>query len=497
MRPASWQEKRRHDMGLRQGVARLGQLIRRDSSLAERLVISAICWCVLIFVVAGLILTAIYNRATERAFDERLQVYLTGLVSEMAAPVGADGKERVGIGEPRFDLPLSGWYWQIARTGGRPGDIRASRSLFGSQLQPLPPRAARHEATRNDGVRSGYVVGPDDRRLRVISRTIDFGDEGRFDIAVAGPADEIEAEKREFIIYVTLTFVLLGLALALSTLLQVRFGLAPLTRLRSAIEKVRHGDSDHIGGSYPRDVAPLATELNLLIDANRKILDRARTQVGNLAHALKTPLSVIVNDAEQIAGAAGGSGFPTRVRDQAAIMRNQINYYLDRARAAALAGALGAFADVGPVVNGLTRTLLRIHAGRDIALDVSVEEGLRFRGEAQDLQDMIGNLTDNAFKWGRSRVVITAGVMNADGAPTIRIAVDDDGPGLAAEAWADAMARGKRLDEAKPGSGLGLSIVADLAEMYGGALQLQKSALGGLRAELSLPGVVALPQTVN
>lgn len=475
-------------------TSRLGRLTGRESSLAERLVISAICWCALILIVAGLILTAIYNRATERAFDERLQVYLTGLVSEMAAPASADGKERVGVGEPRFDLPLSGWYWQIARVGGGPGDLRASRSLFGSQLPPLPPRAARAEAARNDGVRAGYVVGPDARRLRVISRVIDFGEEGRFDITVAGPADEIEAERREFTVYVTLTFVLLGLALALSTLLQVRFGLAPLARLRSAIEKVRHGDSDHIGGSYPRDVAPLAAELNLLIDANRKILDRARTQVGNLAHALKTPLSVIVNDAERIASATDGSDFPARVRDQAAVMRNQINYYLDRARAAALAGALGAFADVAPVVNGLTRTLLRIHAGRDIAVDVTVEEGLRFRGEAQDLQDMIGNLTDNAFKWGRSRVAITAGaISDHDGAPTIRIAVDDDGPGLAAEAWADAMARGKRLDEAKPGSGLGLSIVADLAEMYGGTLQLQKSPLGGLRAELSLPGVVALP----
>lgn len=486
-------------MGARDSGAGLlswvGRLAGQPLSLATRLVWSAICWCVLIFVIAGLILTTIYNRSTERAFDERLQVYLTGLVSEMAAPSGIEGRERIGVGEPRFDLPLSGWYWQILRADGASADMRASRSLFGSQLPPLAQRSPRSERARNDGVRSGYVTGPDERRLRLISRTIDFGDEGRFDISVAGPADEIEAEKREFIVYVTLTFVLLGLALALSTLLQVRFGLAPLARLRNAIERVRHGDADHIGGSYPGDVAPLAAELNLLIDSNRKILERARTQVGNLAHALKTPLSVIVNDAERVAGTVGGSDFPARVRDQAGVMRNQINYYLDRARAAALAGALGTFADVAPVVNGLTRTLARIHAGRDMSVDVSIEDGLRFRGEAQDLQDMIGNLTDNAFKWGRSRVVISAAALDGDGASTIRITVDDDGPGLVAEAWAEAMARGKRLDESKPGSGLGLSIVADLAEMYGGRLQLQESPLGGLRAELSLPGVVALPSS--
>ncbi|MFC0283064.1 ATP-binding protein [Camelimonas abortus] len=459
----------------------------RTPSLAARLVLSSIFWSGLIFVVAGVILTALYSRAAERAFDERLQVYLTALVSEMAAPAQSEPRENLGPGDPRFDWPLSGWYWQITRAGQPQAEVRASRSLYGSQLT-LPPAAAAGRDTLPDGGRAGYLNGPDDRRHRFVSRTIDFGDEGRFDITVAGPVDDIEAEKREFALYLTLTFALLGLALAGSALLQVRFGLAPLARLRRAVEDVRHGEAERIGGDYPADVAPLAAELNLLIDANRKILDRARTQVGNLAHALKTPLSVIINEAERAAREPDAADLPRVVRDQAGVMRAQINWYLDRARAAALTGALGAVTAVEPVIQGLARALGRIHAERGLAVEVAVEPGLRFRGEAQDLQDLIGNLADNAFKWGRAHVRIAAAALPDARPGMIRIVVDDDGPGMAPDARDTALARGRRLDETTPGSGLGLSIVAELAEIYGGALELGDSPCGGLRATLVLPG---------
>ena len=192
--------------------------------------------------------------------------------------------------------------------------------------------------------------------LRLVERDIDLGEDGRYVVRVAGPADEIGAEVRRFIFSLTVTFGLLGIALGLTTLLQIRFGLGPLTKLRSALSAIRRGEAERIPGDYPRDIAPLAQELNLLLDTNREILDRARTQVGNLAHALKTPLSVIVNEV----GTAPDE-VAARVREQARIMRDQVNYHLDRARAAALAGTLGTITEVEPVVAGLVRTFERIY----------------------------------------------------------------------------------------------------------------------------------------
>ena len=234
-------------------------------------------------------------------------------------------------------------------------------------------------------------------------------------------------------------------------------------------------------------MAPLATEVNQLIDANREIVERARTQVGNLAHALKTPLSVLMNEAD-----AMSPTLPEKVREQADIMRRQVTFYLDRARAAARARTFGASTEVKPVVEGLVRTYEKLHGERALAFDVDLQAGLKFRGEAQDLTDLIGNLLDNAGKWARERVAIRAAraaVGDQDPAPFLVAEIDDDGPGLDKNARAAAVERGKRLDESRPGSGLGLSIVVDLASIYGGSLELDESPLGGLRASLRLPCV--------
>lgn len=448
------------------------------TSIATRLFASAVFWSVLILVVAGVILSTLYRHTAERSFDERLQVYLTDIVADLASPGSFETRE-LGT-EPQFELPLSGWYWKVVRAGGGENDIRASRSLFGAQLRRPPDSAAR----RPGELRKGYVDGPDDRRLRVIERDIDLAEDGRFTVTVAGPADEIDNAIRQFVSYLAITFLLLGVALVSSTVLQVRFALAPLARLRGAIGDVRQGDADRIAGEYPVDVAPLASELNLLIDANREILDRARTQVGNLAHALKTPLSVIVNEADKAEG-----DLAERMREQAGIMRDQINYYLDRARAAALAGTLGTVTDVRPVVEALARTLRKIYDDRDLLVEVSVADNARFRGESQDFQDMVGNLADNACKWAAAEVCIRIERDVEGDRAAVRVTVDDDGPGLPDAAYKEVMERGRRLDESKPGSGLGLSIVADLAGLYGGALTLGPSPLGGLRAVLRLPGV--------
>lgn len=447
--------------------------------IAVRLAVSSVFWSFAILLVAGLILLTLYRDNTEKAFDQRLLVYANTLASNLVSP-GDPDRDLGPIGDPRFELPLSGWYWQVARPNAKPDEARASKSLFGGQV----PSLAVSGDNRFGQIRRGYGKAPDERNLRIIERDIDLGEDGRYIIRVAGPADEIDVGVRDFLFALTITFALLGLALGFSTLLQIRFGLRPLANLRSALGAIRRGEAERIVGEYPRDISPVASELNLLLDTNREILERARTQVGNLAHALKTPLSIIMNEAEN-----APDGVALRIREQATLMRDQVNYYLDRARAAALAGTLGTLTDVEPVIAGLARTFAKIYRDKDLAVELAIPRDLRFRGEKQDLEEMAGNLIDNAAKWAVHKVEISIEVVREDDdRPRFRLLIDDDGPGLPETARAEVLKRGRRLDETKPGSGLGLSIVSDLAALYRGSLKLEAAPLGGLRAVLELPG---------
>lgn len=446
--------------------------------IAVRLAVSSVFWSFAILLIAGLILLTLYRDNTERAFDQRLLVYANTLASNLVAP-GDPDRDLGPIGDPRFELPLSGWYWQVARPNAQPGEIRSSKSLFGGQI----PSLSTSNEDRFGQIRRGYGKAPDERNLRIIERDIDLGEDGRYVIRVAGPADEIDVGVRDFLFALTVTFALLGLALGFSTLLQIRFGLRPLANLRSALGAIRRGEAERIAGEYPRDISPLASELNLLLDTNREILERARTQVGNLAHALKTPLSIIMNEAENAPDEVA-----SRVREQATLMRDQVNYYLDRARAAALAGTLGTLTDVEPVISGLARTFAKIYRDKDLEVALAIPPDLRFRGEKQDLEEMAGNLIDNAAKWASRKVEVSIEIIREDDRPRFRLLIDDDGPGLPEAARAEVLKRGRRLDETKPGSGLGLSIVSDLAALYRGSLRLEAAPLGGLRAVLELPG---------
>lgn len=447
-------------------------------SIAQRLFASAAFWSVLILMLAGVALTTVYRGATERALDERLGVYLKAIVADIVAP-GEDGKLVPGqLGEPQFELARSGWYWQVTRLDVEHVELRASRSLFAARLPRLPPAEA-----GAGGERRGYVAGPDERRLRLLERDIDVGDEGRFLVQVAADSVEIDGQVRRFEWALGLTFAALGLALVGTAALQVRYGLEPLRKLREGVTAIRRGEDDRIHGDFPVDIAPLADELNLLVAANREVVDRARTQVGNLAHALKTPISVILNEAR-----TSEAPFADKVREQADVMTRQVGYYLDRARAAARAGSVGVSTEIEPVAAALVRMFEKIHRDDGRTFTLAVAEGLRFRGEKQDLEEMLGNLVDNAGKWAASHVAILAAPAPGDEERRfLALTVDDDGPGLAPDQRAEATKRGRRLDETKPGSGLGLSIVTELAGLYGGALKLDDSPLGGLRARLILP----------
>jgi len=453
----------------------------RANSLAFRLFLWATGLTVVILIVTGIALSSLYRHAVERAFDLRLDVYLRTLVADVASPDEGTDKFPQSIGEPLFELPLSGWYWQVTRLDTPKPEVHSSRSLWDSNL----PRVPAVEDASAGGYRKGYAQGPEDVRLRLVERNVDLGDEGRYLIQVAGDASEIDEEMLSFDRTIGAIFTALAGALLLTTALQVRFGLSPLERLSESLAAIRSGRAERLEGEFPVEIAPLARETNALIDANREIVERARTHVGNLAHALKTPLSVIVNEA----AARPSDPLAQKVLEQADIMRDQVERQLERARLAARSTVVGTLIDVPPVVTALARTMEKLHRERDIAIAVDVPEHARFRGEEQDLEEMIGNLVDNACKWAQARVAIEvlADTPAGESKPRVRVIVDDDGPGLSPAERERVAQRGQRLDESKPGSGLGLSIVVELANLYGGVLTLGTAPIGGLRAELALP----------
>jgi signal transduction histidine kinase len=453
----------------------------RANSLALRLFLSATAWTVVILVATGIILSSIYHDAVERSFDRRLGVYLRTLVADVAAPEQSSDRGTPTLGEPLFELPLSGWYWQITTLDVAKPEVRSSRSLWDTALARLRDEDATASA---DGARHGYAIGPEEQRLRLLERTVDLGEDGRYLIVVAGDPQEIDDEMRAFDRALVVTFGTLAAVLLLITMFQVRFGLAPLKRISEALAAIRAGTAERLEGRFPVEIAPLARETNALLEANREIVERARTHVGNLAHALKTPLSVVVNEA-----AGRDEPLAAKVAEQANIMRDQIARHLERARLAAGLKVVGGITSVVPVVTALTRTMEKIHQSRGIAIDLDAPADVRFHGERQDLEEMVGNLVDNACKWAQMRVSVEVVAERYDGAPTVRIIIDDDGPGLSPAQREQVARRGRRLDETKPGSGLGLSIVLELAALYGGNLQLGNAPIGGLRAELMLPAV--------
>jgi signal transduction histidine kinase len=269
-----------------------------------------------------------------------------------------------------------------------------------------------------------------------------------------------------------------------AALVQVFVGLAPLRTMRTALGKVLSGETQRLEGNFPVEIMPLIEEFNTVLAQNAEVVERARTQAGNLAHALKTPLSVLANAASSQDNQ--GSGLARLVADQVGIARRQVDYHLARAQAAATTRLPGAKTALLPVIEGLVRAMRRIHAERKIELTVRpFPESLSFRGEAQDLQEMLGNLLDNACKWATRNVELNVRSIGA----TLTITIDDDGTGLAADQRETVILRGVRADEHVPGSGLGLAIVDDLARLYGGQVELVDSPLGGLRSVLTLPAI--------
>jgi len=448
-------------------------------SLAFRLFASAAAWTLVVIPAAAILLVSLYREAVERNFDARLNVYMTSLVASSTAESGGSPLEPANLGDPIFTIPFSGWYWQIKPLKGAVRPLYVSDSLLDQQLE-LPSKTG---VSPDDTLtRRSYAPGPDGQNLRVVEREIRPGgdDSEAYSYAVAGDAAEIDADLAQFTTMVILALAVLGVGLVVATFFQVRFGLLPLRAIRQDLAAIRSGEAESLQGELPDEIKPLQTELNALIRSNRDVVERARTHVGNLAHALKTPLSVISNEARTHAGPLSD-----KVVEQAEIMRTQITHHLDRARVAARSGVIGDVTEVTPVLEALKRTLERIYGERGVQLEVAAGPKLKFQGEKQDFEEMAGNLMDNACKWATRKVAVSA--ERLPGGEGFIVTVDDDGPGLNTAERERAVKRGQRLDESKPGSGLGLSIVADLAHLYKGHFELEPSPEGGLRARLTLP----------
>jgi signal transduction histidine kinase len=284
----------------------------------------------------------------------------------------------------------------------------------------------------------------------------------------------------------------LAILTAIAGFAVVRSGLAPLDELRRRLRAIQGGAERRLQGRYPSEVQPLVDDMNALLAHQEQAVQRALAKAGDLAHGLKTPLAVMSQDAQR-AAAAGQSDLATALSEQIERMRRQIEYHLAHARAAASGASAGVRCSIAASAEPLARTLLRLYAGRGITIDVRVPPDHEVRCQREDLDEMLGNLLDNACKWATSRVVITSMILPPEGGshePAVTITVDDDGPGLPETMREAVLQRGVRVDEAAPGSGLGLAIVRDLAAVYGGTIALEASAIGGLRARLRLPSPV-------
>lgn len=445
----------------------------RAGSLRLRLLAATLATLLLALAGAHWWLAGLFREHVLGQFDATLAEQLDQLTARLE--FDAQGRPQLaarGMSDPRWDKPYSGLYWQVQPLDGG-GAVLRSRSLWDAELRlPADPLA--------DGTLHRHrLAGPRGEALRVLERSLQAPEPAvsRWRLAVAGDLQATAAAADHFDGVLAASLAGLGLLLALAALAQVAVGLAPLRTMRAGLQRVREGRDPRLEGRFPAEVQPLIDDFNAVLERNAEVVARARAQAGNLAHALKTPLAVL----GQAAGREGPSALAALVQEQVAAAERQLQWHLARARAAA-AGP-GRRTPVEPVLSGLLRTMDKLHAARRLDLGADVAPGLAFAGESQDLQEMLGNLLDNACRSARGAVMVSAARQGAQ----LQVTVEDDGPGIAPAQREAALQRGVRLDESRPGHGLGLAIVVELAGLYGGGLELGSAAAGGLSARLTLP----------
>ncbi len=452
-------------------------------SLVRRLVLLAAAWSLAVLVVAGISLSMFFSHTATVRFDDELSETVDGLLAGTSVENGQVTPPPAV--DPREQRVYSGEYWEIATPDGAGGlkGLARSRSLWDRALSPPPQGVA--ALAKPEGRDVFYdLPGPLEQPLRVDA--LQARVEGYAQPVVFMAAEDrtpVNRDVRTFVTTIAVALGILGVGLIAAVIIQVRVGLQPLFALRREVADVRTGKRERLERVYPSELEPLAAELNALVAHNQQVVERQRTHVGNLAHALKTPLSVILTEASQ-----RGGDLAAVVERQARIMSQQVDHHLRRARAAARTQGHGERTEVGPVLEELARALERIFRDKIGEIRLDCPEGLMFVGERQDLLEIAGNVMENACKWAERRVRVSAAAKPE--APVFELIVEDDGPGLAPEKRETMLRRGERLDESAPGSGLGLSIVDELARAYNGSIELGTSRLGGLMVEITLPRAV-------
>ena len=467
-------------------------------SLRLRLLAATLLGVSLAMVLAGVVLNSLFHEHVMRQFETSLVQQLDQVTARLSAD--AQGRPLIdaqALSDPRWQRPYSGLYWQLDDVSSAPSrlGLLRSRSLWDTQLA-LPA-----DVLRDGEIHAHELPGPADGRLRVLERTVRPHERVRWRLSVAADLKDTHDAVAGFQRVLVVSLAALLLLLLAAAWAQVAVGLRPLLALQQGLNSLREGRTPRLTGHFPREVQPLVENFNSVLDRHDEVVGRARTQAGNLAHALKTPLTVL----DQASCQADTTGLAPLVREQVQLARRHVNWHLARARMAASSGMPGQRVPVVHTLQGLVRVMQRVHAERDVAITLEdADERVHFAGEAQDLQEILGNVLDNACQWAHRAVRIR--VQSVTGAPSsaapgtpsnamagmCRVEIEDDGPGMPAEQMPHVLQRGVRLDESVPGSGLGLAIVRELVDMYGGALELQTPAQGrGLQVTLILPAAAS------
>jgi len=443
---------------------------RRAVSLTRRMIVVAAVWIGVLLLIGGYALDRVLARGIVQNFDQQLEYVLNAMIA--ASEIGPDGEVRFTRppADQRFLEPYSGAYFQISGAGQ---ESFPSRSLWDRRLQV--------DTSHNDiELHKRDSSEFQDEPLRILERDVILpGSEVRWRFQVAQSREAIDGQIRELRATLVKSFAVLGLGLLALAALQAGYGLWPLRRVRREVAAIRSGIQTRIGEDFPREVEPLVDEINELLTHSEAQAEEARRHAGNLAHALKTPLTVITN-----AATAHAPDLNDTVINEAAIMRRQVDHHLARARAIGRRASAQARATVWDSVEAVERAVSRLYD--EVTIDITGDKAAQVRVERQDLDEMLGNLIENAAKYGNGRVFVT---VDRPSGGKVAIQIEDDGPGIAQQQREELFTRGKRLDTTgKPGTGLGLAIVRDVAEIYGGSVSLYESEdLGGLLVTLSLP----------
>ncbi|MFA6156026.1 ATP-binding protein [Mesorhizobium sp.] len=445
-------------------------------SLTFRVIAFSTVWAILTLVVIFTLITTLYRQASERGFDSLLSAHLFNLIGSIGISDSGALTGAPDLGDLRFSEPASGWYWSV-----EPASEGVHGNLHSSSMTKTIPSPSVAAVPFNASFQRSYATeGIDGERLEVFESEFVLDAKNRAArFRVMGNQSELEQEVGSFQRRLLTYLSLFGVGMIAINAIAILLGLQPLRRVRNALAMVREGTAQRLDGHFPAEIEPLANETNALIENNRRIVERSRTQVGNLAHSLKTPLAVLLNEGRALGGAKG-----QLIADQAASMQKQVEHYLQRARVAAQRDSVVYRTPVTPLVQRMVRVLQKLNPRTDLSLTLPATE-IVFAGEREDLEELLGNLLENAMKWARSAVSVrVVPLVGKEG--LFEIGIEDDGPGIPEDKAREALKRGRRLDETKPGSGLGLAIVADLVNEYGGVLALERSDMGGLKAVVRL-----------